>query len=172
MNSSSGEGRHDDDSALTEFLASLMDYTPTIPDELVEHYLSRSGFHCPDLRLTRLVAVAAQKFISEVASDALQSHTTFNELGWLRLDGGYLSSRAGIRELRCPGLNCLLDSKHCKARPAPPVKDKSKQPKDKRLVLTMEDLSKALHKHGVNLKHQEYFADSPLTGMDPSSREE
>ncbi|XP_008783071.1 transcription initiation factor TFIID subunit 10 isoform X5 [Phoenix dactylifera] len=82
---------------------------------------------------TRLVAVAAQKFISEVASDALQ---------------------------------------HCKARPAPPVKDKSKQPKDKRLVLTMEDLSKALHKHGVNLKHQEYFADSPLTGMDPSSREE
>jgi hypothetical protein len=22
-----------------------------IPDELVEHYLGRSGFHCPDLRL-------------------------------------------------------------------------------------------------------------------------
>ncbi|XP_073117782.1 transcription initiation factor TFIID subunit 10 isoform X1 [Elaeis guineensis] len=138
MNSSSGEGRHDDDSALAEFLASLMDYTPTvclvgIPDELVEHYLSRSGFHCPDLRLTRLVAVAAQKFISEVASDALQ---------------------------------------HCKARQAAPVKDKSKQPKDKRLVLTMEDLSKALREYGVNLKHQEYFADSPSTGMEPSSREE
>ncbi|KAK8914185.1 hypothetical protein KSP39_PZI024271 [Platanthera zijinensis] len=58
-----------------------MDYTPTvrlslsflqIPDELVEHYLGRSGFQCPDLRLTRLVAVATQKFISEVASDALQ----------------------------------------------------------------------------------------------------
>jgi hypothetical protein len=22
-----------------------------IPDELVEHYLCRSGFHCPDVRL-------------------------------------------------------------------------------------------------------------------------
>lgn len=67
-----GDGRHDDEAALTEFLSLLMDYTPTIPDELVEHYLGRSGFHCPDLRLTRLVAVAAQKFLSDIASDSLQ----------------------------------------------------------------------------------------------------
>ncbi|XP_073361771.1 transcription initiation factor TFIID subunit 10 isoform X2 [Aegilops tauschii subsp. strangulata] len=66
------DGRHDDEAVLTEFLSSLMDYNPTIPDELVEHYLGRSGFHCPDLRLTRLVAVAAQKFISDIASDSLQ----------------------------------------------------------------------------------------------------
>ncbi|KAL2925752.1 Transcription initiation factor TFIID subunit 10 [Bienertia sinuspersici] len=49
-----------------------MDYSPTIPDELVEHYLAKSGFQCPDVRLIRLVAVATQKFISEVATDALQ----------------------------------------------------------------------------------------------------
>uniref|UniRef100_A0ACD5XW28 Uncharacterized protein n=1 Tax=Avena sativa TaxID=4498 RepID=A0ACD5XW28_AVESA len=66
------DGRHDDEAVLTEFLSSLMDYTPTIPDELVEHYLGRSGFHCPDVRLTRLVAVATQKFISDIASDSLQ----------------------------------------------------------------------------------------------------
>nr|XP_019707589.1 transcription initiation factor TFIID subunit 10 [Elaeis guineensis] len=126
MNSSSGEGRHDDDSALAEFLASLMDYTPTIPDELVEHYLSRSGFHCPDLRLTRLVAVAAQKFISEVASDALQ---------------------------------------HCKARQAAPVKDKSKQPKDKRLVLTMEDLSKALREVRKLTVSSIYFFEVTFFGI-------
>ncbi|KAM3208838.1 hypothetical protein ACQJBY_063494 [Aegilops geniculata] len=128
------DGRHDDEAVLTEFLSSLMDYNPTIPDELVEHYLGRSGFHCPDLRLTRLVAVAAQKFISDIASDSLQ---------------------------------------HCKARVAAPIKDnKSKQPKDRRLVLTMDDLSKALREHGVNLKHPEYFADSPSAGMAPSTREE
>ncbi|XP_015696891.2 transcription initiation factor TFIID subunit 10 [Oryza brachyantha] len=129
-----GDGRHDDEVVLTEFLSSLMDYTPTIPDELVEHYLGRSGFHCPDLRLTRLVAVATQKFISDIASDSLQ---------------------------------------HCKARVAAPIKDnKSKQPKDRRLVLTMDDLSKALQEHGVNLKHPEYFADSPSAGMAPAAREE
>ncbi|XP_066356134.1 transcription initiation factor TFIID subunit 10-like isoform X1 [Miscanthus floridulus] len=68
-----GDGRHDDEAALTEFLSTLMDYTPTIPDELVEHYLGRSGFQCPDLRLTRLVAGATQKFLSDIASDSLQS---------------------------------------------------------------------------------------------------
>ncbi|GMY10822.1 transcription initiation factor TFIID subunit 10-like isoform X2 [Fagus crenata] len=63
--------RHEDDAALSDFLASLMDYTPTIPDELVEHYLAKSGFQCPDVRLIRLVAVATQKFVAEVASDSL-----------------------------------------------------------------------------------------------------
>ncbi|KAK4606578.1 hypothetical protein RGQ29_000706 [Quercus rubra] len=71
----SSDGRHDDDAAHSDFLASLMDYTPTIPDELVEHYLAKSGFQCPDVRLIRLVAVATQKFVSEVASDALQYAT-------------------------------------------------------------------------------------------------
>ncbi|PON73159.1 Transcription initiation factor [Parasponia andersonii] len=136
----SSDGRHEDDTALSEFLASLMEYTPTIPDELVEHYLGKSGFQCPDLRLSvllspiRLVAVATQKFVAEVATDALQQ---------------------------------------CKARQASIVKDKrDKQQKDKRLILTMEDLSKALREHGVNVKHQEYFADNPATGMDPASRDE
>ncbi|XP_044948295.1 transcription initiation factor TFIID subunit 10-like isoform X2 [Hordeum vulgare subsp. vulgare] len=113
MGAGGSDGRHDDEAVLTEFLSSLMDYNPMIPDELVEHYLGRSGFHCPDLRL------------------------------------------------------------HCKARVAAPIKDnKSKQPKDRRLVLTMDDLSKALREHGVNLKHPEYFADSPSAGMGHSTREE
>lgn len=134
QNQGGNDARHDDDSALSDFLASLVDYTPTIPDELVEHYLAKSGFQCPDVRLIRLVAVATQKFVTEVASDALQQ---------------------------------------CKARQSAVVKDKrDKQQKDKRLILTMEDLSKALREYGVNVKHQEYFADSPSSGMDPASRDE
>ncbi|GMI81540.1 TBP-ASSOCIATED FACTOR 10, SALT TOLERANCE DURING GERMINATION 1, TBP-associated factor II 15 [Hibiscus trionum] len=140
----SNDGKHDDDSALSDFLASLMDYTPSIPDELVEHCLAKSGFQCPDVRLIRLVAVASQKFVAEVASDSLQ---------------------------------------HCKARQAAGAKDKrDKQPKDKRLILTMDDLSKSLREvghfesidfvYGVNVKQQEYFADNPSTGMDPASRDE
>ncbi|XP_059652433.1 transcription initiation factor TFIID subunit 10-like [Cornus florida] len=130
----SNDGRHDDDTALSDFLTSLMDYTPTLPDEMVEHYLAKTGFQCPDVRLIRLVSVATQKFIAEVASDALQQ---------------------------------------CKARQSAVVKDKrDKQQKDKRLILTMEDLSSALREYGINVKHQDYYADSPSTGLGPSSTEE
>eukprot|EP00262_Sarcandra_glabra_P007147 TRINITY_DN1974_c0_g1_i2.p1 TRINITY_DN1974_c0_g1~~TRINITY_DN1974_c0_g1_i2.p1 ORF type:complete len:135 (-),score=28.47 TRINITY_DN1974_c0_g1_i2:140-544(-) len=134
MDHQSREAKHEDDPAFSDFLASLMDYTPTMPDELVEHYVAKSGFQCPDVRLIRLVAVATQKFIAEVASDALQQ---------------------------------------CKARHSAPVKEKrDKQQKEKRLILTMEDISTALREYGVNLKHQEYFADSPSTGMVHAARDE
>jgi len=115
------------DAALVDFLSSLNDYTPTIPDELAEHYLSRSGFQCPDKCVTRLVSIAAQKFVGEIASDALQ---------------------------------------YCKIRQTALAKDKKGhvQAKEKRLVLTTEDLSQALREYGVNLQRQEYFADSIAAG--------
>ncbi|OMO72260.1 Transcription initiation factor TFIID, 23-30kDa subunit [Corchorus olitorius] len=50
-NPQSSDGKHDGDAALSDFLAPLMDYTPTIPDELVEHYFAKNGFQCPDVRL-------------------------------------------------------------------------------------------------------------------------
>ncbi|GMN45602.1 hypothetical protein TIFTF001_014782 [Ficus carica] len=192
-NQQSGDGRHDDDTALSEFLASLMDYTPTIPDELVEHYLAKSGFQCPDVRLIRLVAVATQKFVAEVATDALQIwFLNFNEqmssydminrkegvidhLGPNFIaDALNLKSVFGRREKWKGGEGWFVGMRQeCKARQASIVKDKrDKQQKDKRLILTMEDLSKALREHGVNVKHQEYFADNPSTGMDPASRDE
>ncbi|WVZ08979.1 hypothetical protein V8G54_022325 [Vigna mungo] len=172
QNPQSSDGRGDDDTALSDFLASLMDYTPTIPDELVEHYLAKSGFQCPDVRLwllileflrTRLVAVATQKFVAEVAGDALQ---LYNE----RTNVNQKLNIKAVGKLLAPWDSHFW---HCKARQATIPKDKrDKQQKDKRLVLTMEDLSKALREYGVNLRHQEYFADSPSTGMDPATREE
>jgi len=39
----------------------------------VTYYLNRSGFNCPDQRVKRLIAVAAQKFISDIATEALSS---------------------------------------------------------------------------------------------------
>eukprot|EP00850_Spirogloea_muscicola_P015229 SM000115S23908 [mRNA] locus=s115:169830:171286:- [translate_table: standard] len=77
---------------------------------------------------TRLISVAAQKFISELASDSLQ---------------------------------------YCKIRQSAASKDKlgkGLQTKDKRLVLTTEDLALALKEYGVNVRRQDYYADSPATG--------
>ncbi|MCO5561205.1 hypothetical protein L7F22_014826 [Adiantum nelumboides] len=66
------EGKGEQDELLVDFLSSVVDYLPVIPDELAQYYLNRSGFQCPDLRVTRLISIATQKFISEIVNDAFQ----------------------------------------------------------------------------------------------------
>eukprot|EP00475_Leptophrys_vorax_P016277 TRINITY_DN22735_c0_g1_i2.p2 TRINITY_DN22735_c0_g1~~TRINITY_DN22735_c0_g1_i2.p2 ORF type:complete len:131 (-),score=3.30 TRINITY_DN22735_c0_g1_i2:292-684(-) len=57
---------------LTDLLAALENHTPLIPDDLTAHFLQSAGVRNPNAHITRLVSVAAHKFIGEVASDALQ----------------------------------------------------------------------------------------------------
>ncbi|KAH0836643.1 transcription initiation factor TFIID 23-30kDa subunit-domain-containing protein [Lanmaoa asiatica] len=60
------------DRTLAEFLLMLDEYEPLIPNEVTDYYLQRVGFECEDVRLKRLLSLAAQKFVSDIASDAYQ----------------------------------------------------------------------------------------------------
>ena len=102
---------------LSDFLLQLEDYTPTIPDAVIKHYLSNSGFDTSDPRVLRLVSLAAQKFVSDVANDALQ---------------------------------------HCKMRNAGQAVKNNKS-KDRKYVMTMEDLGQALNSQGVTVKKPPYY---------------
>ncbi|XP_038221487.1 transcription initiation factor TFIID subunit 10-like isoform X1 [Zerene cesonia] len=107
--------------ALSDFLLQLDNYTPSIPDSVVAYYLNMSGFESQDPRLIRLIALASQKFLSDIANDALQ---------------------------------------HCKMRTSSQLVQSSKNqkgPKEKKYIMTMEDLVPALQEYGIIAKKPHYF---------------
>jgi transcription initiation factor TFIID subunit 10 len=106
-----------------EFVESMEDFSPIIPDEVIEYYLKKTGFSCPDVRIKRLISLAAQKFISDIVNDTMQ---------------------------------------YCKIR--------QQRRKDKKLVLTMEDLERSLKEYGINVKKPDYFVDKSDGALPPELR--
>jgi len=104
---------------LSEFLMTLEDYTPKISDAATSSYLASAGFEASDPRIARLVSIAAQKFISDIANYALQ---------------------------------------HCKMRRANTVQSSKNKTKDKRFILTIEDLAPALAEYVIVVPKPPYFS--------------
>ncbi|KAI8981553.1 transcription initiation factor IID TAF10 subunit, partial [Pilobolus umbonatus] len=107
----------DKEREMAELLMTMDNYTPIIPDAVIEHYLNKTGFDCDDARIKKLFALAAQKFIADIATDAFQYNKT-------RQSGNRAASKPG---------------------------------KDKKVVLTMEDLSNALTEYGIHIKKPDYY---------------
>lgn len=162
------------DASLREFLGKMDDYAPLIPDAVTDYYLTVAGLPPPpetDRRLARLLALATQKFIADVAADAYQysrirsTNTTSNN----PLTG--LGGAAGFGTMQATGAGGAEggDGGGAKGK-----KDAGKsQPLggpragyggggaggggQGRTVLTMEDLGMAVGEYGVNVKRGEFY---------------
>ncbi|KAK6031343.1 transcription initiation factor TFIID subunit [Ostertagia ostertagi] len=57
---------------MRDFINELEDYVPTIPDSVTLHFMRSCGCDCSDPRIVRLIALATQKYVSDIILDAMQ----------------------------------------------------------------------------------------------------
>ncbi|GLE09097.1 hypothetical protein PINS_up020686 [Pythium insidiosum] len=121
----------EDAEQLSEFMDVMASFTPTIPEELVEHYLHQVGFTTSDPRIVRMIALAAHKFVLDVSHDAMQCQR-------IRAQNPANPSSASSASTPTSSANAIGSN---------------------RTVLTTEDLAASLREYGVNLCKPEYYSD-------------
>ncbi|KAG2231738.1 hypothetical protein INT48_007458 [Thamnidium elegans] len=62
----------DKEKEMAELLMTMDNYKAIIPDAVIDYYLNKTGFDCDDVRIKKLFALAAQKFVADIATDAFQ----------------------------------------------------------------------------------------------------
>ncbi|KAI4183692.1 MAG: hypothetical protein L6R41_005253 [Letrouitia leprolyta] len=170
------------DISLREFLEKMDDYTPIIPDAVTSHHLLLAGLppSTIPLPLSRLLALATQKFIADVAADAYQYsrmrasgtttasnaasnllNPTGGALGAGTAGGGAVGGTAGGGPTQGPTQG---GDGTAKGKAGAHVFGTQRAGyggggggSSGRAVLTMEDLGCAVGEYGVNVKRAEFY---------------
>ncbi|KAK3721335.1 hypothetical protein LTR37_003211 [Vermiconidia calcicola] len=157
------------DASLREFMAKMDDYAPLIPDAVTDYYLTLAGLPPPpetDRRLARLLALATQKFIADVAADAYQysrirstNTTSNNPLTGLGGAAGF-GTMNNLAEGEGAGKGGKKDAGKNQPLGGPRAGyggGGGAGGGQGRTVLTMEDLGMAVGEYGVNVKRGEFY---------------
>jgi len=158
------------DTSLREFLGKMDDYAPLIPDAVTDYYLTLAGLPPPpetDRRLARLLALATQKFIADIAADAYQysrirstNTTSNNPLTGLGGAAGFGMSMQQGGEGDGAGKGAKKDAGKAAPLGGPRAGfggGGGAGAGQGRTVLTMEDLGMAVGEYGVNVKRGEFY---------------
>lgn len=134
------------------------DFAPIIPDAVTDYYLAKNGFQTTDVRIKRLLALATQKFISDIAQDA-------HEYSRIRSSSAvYNSSNPQLRAKQLLQGQQYANQQNAAAgaseggdqqQPLSHATNAGNQ--QGKIVLTMEDLSSALSEYGVNTARPDFY---------------
>ncbi|KAK5560810.1 hypothetical protein LTR46_001118 [Exophiala xenobiotica] len=168
------------DVTLREFLSKMDEYAPIIPDAVTSHYLTLAGLPPPSpsdpsgastnstpLPLARLLALATQKFVADIAADAYQysrirasnSAAANNPLGNAALAG----AGAGPSGFTAAGAAGGAGAGKAQQTTQLGVQRSGYGGGGQggsgqgRAVLTMEDLGMAMQEYGINIKRGEFY---------------
>ncbi|ODV63823.1 Taf10p [Ascoidea rubescens DSM 1968] len=128
------------DKTLKEILEMMDEYAPIIPDAVTDYYLAKNGFECSDKRIKRLLALATQKFISDIAADAYEysrirsSSAVYNSSNPQVRARALAASQLGVQNTTSSSGN-----------------------NQGKIVLTMNDLSSALGEYGLNINKPDFY---------------
>ncbi|GEQ67984.1 hypothetical protein JCM33374_g1650 [Metschnikowia sp. JCM 33374] len=148
------------DKTLQEMLE-LMDgdFAPIIPDAVTDYYLSKNGFETADVRVKRLLALATQKFVSDIAQDAYEfsrirsSSAVYNSAN-PQLRAKQLLQGQQFANQQSSGAGGNADGTGEQQTQSYASNAGNQQGK---IVLTMEDLSNALSEYGVNTSRPDFY---------------
>lgn len=147
------------DKTLSEMLDLMQgDLSPIIPDAVTDYYLSKNGFLTTDVRVKRLLALATQKFISDIAQDAYEysrirsSSAVYNSSNPQVRAKHLLQSQQFANQQSSAGGGAEGGTD----QPAPMYSNNAGSQQGK-IVLTMDDLSSALSEYGVNAARPDFY---------------
>ena len=136
-----------------------------IPDAVTNYYLTKAGLPPPpqtDARLARLLALATQKFIADIAADAYQySRIRSSNSSNANNPMGNLGAAAGFPVPGQPAAAPGSKDQQGRGGPLgiqrPGYGGGGQGGSQNRTVLTMEDLGMAVGEYGVNVKRGEFY---------------
>ncbi|CAL9731369.1 transcription initiation factor TFIID subunit 10 [Monosporozyma unispora] len=136
------------DKTLEEILDLMVDNPPIIPDAVVEYYMRKNGFEDVDLRVKRLLALATQKFVSDIANDAYEYSRIRSGVAVNNANNGQARARQLMLNQQQPGQQQPLTQQQQQQN------EKNTQSK---VVLTVNDLSSAVAEYGLNIGRPDFY---------------
>lgn len=132
------------------------DFAPIIPDIVTEYYMAKNGFETSDIRVSRLLALATQKFILDIAQDAYEyscirsASSVYNASNPQARAKQLIQGQQFANQL-LPGGAGVEDQ-----QPQQHMSSNAGSQQGK-IVLTMEDLSSALSEYGINTSRPDFY---------------
>ncbi|EDO15150.1 hypothetical protein Kpol_397p10 [Vanderwaltozyma polyspora DSM 70294] len=135
------------DKTLSEILELMDENVPIIPDAVIDYYMTKNGFNCSDKRVKRLLALATQKFISDITTDAYE---------YSRIRSSVSVSNANNGQSRARQLLAAQQQQQQQQLTQQQQQQNEKNTQSK-VVLTVSDLSAAVSEYGLNITRPDFY---------------